>query len=242
MEKLVVREDDIHGVKFATIISMRVLSLSLFLATLLLTTNLARAEQSAQSTVQLVNYFPVVFHVAVKDGSPITAKTQVDQELARANINFYGAGIGFRVHELRHLPEGHSTLRTVPDRRRLRRYFMKRKINVFVVEEILDARPSKATLKAAAAVGLDPSDGRLAGAHIPAKGLRPSTYIIVTRSSMYRSFTHELGHFFGAPHSKNPDNFMSYGPNPFQFSERQLNYFRRRARHFRRSRSLVPVL
>ncbi len=150
-----------------------------------------------------------------------------------ANGHFAPADIGLS-YEARRLPEGWAELETIRQRRQLKRFLVPGRINVFVVGVIHDRHASRATRRAAARAGFEPS-GRLAGAHIPAEGRRPGTYVIISAShGSGMSLTHELGHFFGVAHHRDPENIMSYGRRRSRFDETQLGTFRRKARKLRR--------
>jgi len=179
--------------------------------------------------------FAVVVHVAAADPSDTDAR--LARLLDTANRLFAEAGIAFAVAERRELPGSFATLEQSRERRRLRRHLVPRAINVFLVDEILDPNPSAATRKAARWQGRKPS-GRLSGAHIEAPGKRPGTYIVLARSRRATSLAHELGHFFGVGHHKDPTNVMSYGAKRDHFTERQLEVFERRARRYRRERTI----
>lgn len=189
----------------------------------------AAAQADAQPT------FALVVHVATTQTNEIDSR--LDVLLGAANRHFAAAGIGFAVDERCELPESFAVLETIRERRQLGKFFVPRRINVFLVDEILDPTPSAATRRAARAQGREPS-GRLSGAHIPIRGRTPGTYIIVARTRSSVSLAHELGHFFGVPHSELPANIMSYGSSRDHFDERQLDVFRRHARRFRRTRAV----
>ncbi len=179
--------------------------------------------------------FHLVIHVATTNPKEIEAR--VGTLVLNANRHFLPAGISFSVVDQKQLPDTFAVLETIRERRQLKRYMVPRTINLFLVDEILDPHPSAATRRASAWQGRKPS-GRLAGAHIEIKNRVPSTYIVLILSATPLSLTHELGHFFGAPHHKDPTNIMSYGVDRLHFNERQLKTFRYRARRYRKNRVL----
>lgn len=210
-------------------------------AACLLCSTVVAAQPGARSdALDWVGQLPIVFHIATNEGELVADEALLARYLRVTNGHYAPAGVGFFAHEVRALPEGHAVLENNRDRRRLRRYLEPRVINVFVVAEILDPNPSGATRRAASNVGREPS-GRLAGAHIPAPGRTPATYVIVNARASELSVTHEVGHFLGMPHSGDPTNIMSYGARRDGFDASQLEHFHRRARRLLRRRTLRPV-
>jgi hypothetical protein len=68
-------------------------------------------------------------------------------------------------------------------------------------------------------------------------------YLILVASAPMAVLAHELGHYFGNPHSRVPDNVMSYersGAHVF-FDADQGKRIAARARAYVESRELVPV-
>lgn len=176
--------------------------------------------------------FGLVLHVATRDGEPV-AELDWDEVLKEVSEPFAPVDVRFTVAEVRMLPEGHASLADIPARRALQRYLVPNAINVFVVDEILDPVPSEATRRAAARVGREPT-GRLSGAHIPARGRRPGTYLVVNHHGGPVTMSHELGHFFGLPHHAGESNIMSYGRVRLGFDEAQLRVIRLFAERQRR--------
>jgi hypothetical protein len=176
----------------------------------------------------------VVVHVATRSGARVMDDAQVLRWFGVADEHFAPAGIAL-APELRSLPEGVADLERVRDRRALKRFLVPNRINVFLVGKMLDPVASAATKRAAAWQGC----GRLAGAHIEADGHEPKTYVIVSAEhGSALALTHELGHFFGVAHHRDPTNLMSYGRQRARFDERQLETFRRNAKSLLRRRVL----
>lgn len=180
---------------------------------------------------------PVVLHVATRAGAPVLAESALRDWLAVADDHFEPAAIAF-APEVRALAEGFGELRTVRDRHALKRFLVPRRLNVFIVSRILDPVASATTKRAAAAQGFEPT-GLLGGAHIEADGHQPRTYVIISAEhGSALSLTHELGHFFGVAHHRDPTNIMSYGAERNAFDDTQLATFRDKLRALLRTRAL----
>lgn len=183
--------------------------------------------------------FALVVHVATKQ--PVEeVEERIVGLLAAANASFAPAGIAFHVLEVRALPDRHAVLKRRLQRRRLRRYLVPRAINIFLVDRIHERRATFRTRRAARWVGRQLTD-QLSGAHVRVMGEVPDGYIILSRSAEPHTAAHELGHFFGAPHHRDPANIMSYGGERVGFSRSQLKGFKRRAREYKRKRDLNTV-
>lgn len=139
-------------------------------------------------------------------------------------------GICF-VPSMHPLPEESRELRTIRERHALRALLVPRAANAFMVDRAFDPRPSASTRRTAARAGFEPS-GLLGGAHIPAEGRHPATYVLVTRGGSSSALAHELGHFLGAGHHPDPTNIMSYGAHRDRFDAAQVRVFRARARRY----------
>jgi hypothetical protein len=205
------------------------------LVAVLLTSAPGHAREKGSAATASPKPFLVVVHVA--SANPADTDQRVTDFLDAANQHFAAAEIAFVASAPRTLPASFAVLETAGERHRLKKYFVPHTINLFLLDEIDDPVPSEATKKAAAWQDLKLS-GLLAGAHIEYKGQTPGTYIILSRNTERLTLTHELGHFFGSGHSKDPANIMSYGREKKGFDEKQLQCFKAAAARFRRRQGL----
>jgi hypothetical protein len=138
--------------------------------------------------------FPLSVAVAEDPaGSPVTDATWLDQELDTANALFAPFGVGFTRSESKPLDGRFAHLETRDDRDALAALLQSKVVNVFVVGSLRDVD--------------DPSRMRH-GVHWHAPS--GAHYVVVVAGSHESVLGHELGHFFGNPHSKVVDNVMSY--------------------------------
>jgi hypothetical protein len=202
---------------------------------LLLAAASTQAKERPSDSTESPRPFFVAVHVATTH--PTDTDRRVADFLDTANLHFAPAGIALVEYQRNTLPASFAVLETQGERHKLKKYFVPNTINVFLLDKIDDPTPSDATKKAAAWQDLQLS-GLLAGAHIEHKGFVPGTYIILSRNTKKLTLTHELGHFFGSGHSKDPANIMSYGREKLRFDDKQLACFRAAAARFRRQRVL----
>jgi hypothetical protein len=175
--------------------------------------------------------FPLVVHVASEAGVSVMSDDAIRAAVDDATSAFAAAGVAFALQAI---------MPTDAPAGRLRSEVETGAIHVFVVARILDPHPSETTRRAAGWVGREPT-GRISGAHIPADGMVPGTYIVASAlgvSSM-RTLAHELGHVFGLSHSADATILMSYGSERLGFDDDQIAAVRRRARRLARSRDWV---
>lgn len=174
---------------------------------------------------------PLSIAIATLDGQPVVSSTWLDEEVGNANRLFLAHGICFRVVRTRSLdPEqAPPALETRADRHSLGRLLEDWVINVFVVGSLRDVD--------------DPSLLRM-GVHWRPRGRPGKHFVILSADAMPTTLAHELGHFFGNPHTRTAGNLMSYlgrGPGS-TFDERQGRRIRSHARRFLRTGELrVPA-
>lgn len=163
-----------------------------------------------------------------RPGEPAASEAWLAERLAQANTIFAPSGVSFVLRERRTMGVEHAAMEDRPDRHALADLLVPRSINVFVVASLRDVD--------------DPTLMRQ-GVHWRPHGRRHLHYVILSAVAGPTTLAHELGHFFGNPHSATPNNVMSYARDdelpPF-FDDRQLRRIRRAARRFLREGEIVP--
>jgi hypothetical protein len=161
-------------------------------------------------------------------GTPAATEDWLAERLRWANTIFAPAGVSFVFRERASMGPEHAAMEDRPDRHALADLLVERSINVFVVASLRDVD--------------DPSLMRQ-GVHWRPHGRRHLHYVILSAVAGETTLAHELGHFFGNPHSATPNAIMSYERDgtavPF-FEDGELRRIRRYARRFLRDEELVP--
>lgn len=175
---------------------------------------------------------PVTVHIATADGDPVVDAAWVDDRLRRADGLFARSHIRFvRVTtDTRLLVNPKGDIMTVADRHSLAaRAPTDGTVHVFVVDKLADK---------------DRKGGFIWGVHWRyaggARALRGRRYIIVSRWSAIDTLAHELGHFFGLPHTTQKNTLMT-SPGRIagaKFTPRQLRIIAWNYKRYLRSRRL----
>jgi hypothetical protein len=136
--------------------------------------------------------FPV--HVTVAGEDANDERLRAAFETASTFFGPLGVALQREAHDKdERLPERFAHVETRKDRDDLAAHVVAHAINVFVVDSLRDVD--------------DPVEMRR-GVHWHGPG--GTHYVILVATASSQVLGHELGHFFGNPHSKVPDNLMSY--------------------------------
>lgn len=172
--------------------------------------------------------FPLSIAIASEGQARVVDDAWLEAELAAANAIFSPSNVSFTVRATRPLDARFTHLETRADRHALGAELQPGVINVFVVGSLRDVD--------------DPSQMRR-GVHWRPAGLPGAHFVIVSSVSGPDVLAHELGHFFGNPHSDTPNDVMSYqrdGTVQAFFEAHELARIRRFARRFLASGEIVP--
>jgi hypothetical protein len=159
-------------------------------------------------------------------GAPVRSEAWVEEQIAAAERLFGPIGVHFRWTIRTRLPDKHLAMETRADRDGLADLLEPSAINVMIVQSLRDVD--------------DPSLYRM-GVCWRRRDGKP--YLIVSASARPTVLAHELGHFFGNPHSTTPNNVMSYVRTDGEvfFDAAQIATIRRSARQHVAERWIVPV-
>lgn len=167
--------------------------------------------------------FPLALAIAEENGAPVVDDAWVTEEIAQANAIFSPSGVSFELRSRRPLDAHFTHLETRADRHALGEELRPDVVNVFVVGSLRD---------------VDDTTLMRRGVHWRPAGMPGAHFCVVSSIAGPDVLAHELGHFFGNPHSQTPNDVMSYQRDgtvtPF-FERAELGRIRRHARRFRAS-------
>jgi hypothetical protein len=174
---------------------------------------------------------PLTIHIATKDEQPVSKQEWVEEFVATANKLFKPADIVFKIKKTSTFSKPGSIIKKVAQRHALARHADKDgSIHLFIVERLAD----KAI-----------KDKWISGVHWRYQGkdkkLRGRRYIILSRwAGRIDTPAHELGHFFGQGHTKQPDNLMKSLPrdDDARFSKWQIGKIKKQLRIMIRNKRL----
>lgn len=182
---------------------------------------------AASTPARAAETFGVSFAIAEEEKLPVQPDAWLDAQLASAEKLFGPIGVHFRWTLRKALAPEHAHLETRHDRDVLEKQLEAGVINVFIVASLRDVD--------------DPSLMRMGVCW--RRGNEGKPYLVVSATARPTVLAHELGHFFGNPHSATPNNVMSYtrtGEDVF-FDDAQMRTIRTWAKRHVAERWVLPL-
>jgi len=182
---------------------------------------LTRARRRCRFSGRLSVVFGLSIAIAPgADGKPVRDEPWVREQIAWANRLFEPAEVAFRWTADRVVPATAARMETRADRDALGEdaLFEPRVVDVTIVDTLRDVD--------------DPSRLRM-GVCWQSRRDPARRYLIVASTARPTVLAHELGHFFGNPHTQVPNNLMSYlrpDPDAVAFDPLQLGTVRAHAK------------
>ena len=154
--------------------------------------------------------FGLAVHVVTSDGTPQGKPVQTPlwlyEHIAHANRLFAVISVGFEVASVDTLPAEVGDVQTRKDRDRLGRdVFSPSVVHVFVVERLAD---------------VDVAGEVIRGVHWRYRPDTTKRWIILSSIGKPTVMAHELGHFFGLPHSTYAVSIMNKRPRDLPWPDR----------------------
>jgi len=142
--------------------------------------------------------FAIIVHVVVDAGAPVQTPLWFAEQVAQANRLFAEIEVAFEVGEIREVAAEHARIDTRAQRDNLGRgEHDAGVIHVWVVRRLAD---------------VDIEGDEIRGVHWRDRADTTRRFVILSSIAGDRTLAHELGHFFGLPHSTYPASIMNKSP------------------------------
>jgi len=177
---------------------------------------------------ELLFTFGLAISIASQGGVHVKDDAWIVQQIASANELFAPAGVSFRWTLEKALADAHAAMHSPADRDDLSALTEKTgSVDVFLVSELEDIDEPGRMRKGV--VWTHKPDGK--------------RYVVLSAAAPIGVLAHELGHFFGNPHTKVEDNVMSYlrSGGPTAFDDDQIARIGQFSRNFFASGRLLEV-
>ena len=184
-------------------------------------------DGAAPCPTEAAHCIGLILHVAPgADGGLVQGPDWLAAQLARANALFAPLGVGFNIAEVLALDRSEAIILSRDQRNRIgRRRFTRGAVHVFIVERLGN---------------IDATDADINGVHWRT---RRGRWVMVSSKAWDLTLGHELGHFFGLPHSEVEASIMNttsrkFPPASRAFQPDELIKMRAGLKRMLRDRSL----
>lgn len=143
--------------------------------------------------------FELAVHVVEEDGQDVQTPQWMAEQVQEANRLFAPIGVGFRVGSAKVVDAAFADVKTRLERDRLGRdEHTLGVVHVFVVRRLAD---------------VDVEGEVIRGVHWRDRAETSRRWIILSSIASPMVLAHELGHFFGLPHTKHRESIMNKSPH-----------------------------
>jgi hypothetical protein len=143
--------------------------------------------------------FELALHVVEEGGQSVRTPQWVAEQVSEANRLFAGIDVGFRVGSAEPVGAEFADVQTRMDRDRLgRKEHTLGVVHVFVVRRLAD---------------VDVEGEVIRGVHWRDRAETSRRWIIISSIASPLVLAHELGHFFGLPHTRHRQSIMNKSPH-----------------------------
>jgi hypothetical protein len=158
----------------------------------------AYVQQTPRCAAEVTRCFGVHLHLVVTGGAAVQTVEWVSSQIAEANARFATIDVNFEVTAADALPAGDLEIDDRAERDALGDpHFSRGVAHVFVVGRLAD---------------VDIAGSEIRGVHWRLRKDRSRRWVILSKIAGPLTLAHELGHFFGLPHSDYEESVMNKTP------------------------------
>jgi hypothetical protein len=177
--------------------------------------------------------FGIVLHVVCHDGKAVKDAAWLAEQLSETQRHFAPLKVGFEVIQTRQLGGHFNAIRTRNDRDMLGyNRFTRRVLHLFLVGSVLNIHKPGEEIR---------------GVHWRERNNRKRHWVVLSAIAPKWVLAHEIGHFFGLPHSKYLSSIMNKtprtapDPETWSFAAPEIRLMEKRKKGYLFTRQLVPI-